>query len=220
MQALLADYPTTLTEHRQLAAWVDSDKAVLNHPEIGARLHRNTDTVPGHRRLQHRRHGSHRSRDGSTRFAVAPGPHPELGTTRHPPRRPHPRSDGWLRADQQPVRPTGHVDLTSTPVHHDPWRRHTAYECPRRIGQIYTNGVSGTDLDQPKSDIIAARQRRCSQPGPCRGHTVPLWTVLLIRARLLEAAPSAKQTYAHIGTTMDVLATRGGEHVSRRRGRA
>jgi AcrR family transcriptional regulator len=45
VQALLADYLTTLTEHSQVAAWVDSDKAVLNHPQIGARLHRNTDTV-------------------------------------------------------------------------------------------------------------------------------------------------------------------------------
>lgn len=45
VQALLDDYLTTLTEHSQVAAWVDSDKAVLNHPEIGARLHRNTDRV-------------------------------------------------------------------------------------------------------------------------------------------------------------------------------
>jgi AcrR family transcriptional regulator len=45
VRALLADYITTLTEHSQVAAWVDSDKAVLNHPEIGARLHRNLDTM-------------------------------------------------------------------------------------------------------------------------------------------------------------------------------
>ncbi len=45
VRALLGDYLTTLTEHSQVAAWVDSDKAVLNHPQIGARLHRNTDTI-------------------------------------------------------------------------------------------------------------------------------------------------------------------------------
>ena len=45
VRALLGDYLTTLTEHSQIAAWVDTDKAVLNHPQIGARLHRNTDTI-------------------------------------------------------------------------------------------------------------------------------------------------------------------------------
>ncbi len=45
VQALLDDYLTTLTEHSQVAAWIDTDKAVLNHPEIGARLHRNTDRM-------------------------------------------------------------------------------------------------------------------------------------------------------------------------------
>lgn len=45
VRALLEDYLTTLTEHRQVAAWLDSDKAVLNHPEIGARLHRNTNRM-------------------------------------------------------------------------------------------------------------------------------------------------------------------------------
>ncbi len=45
VRALLDDYLTTLTEHRQVAAWLDSDKAVLNHPQIGARLHRNTDRM-------------------------------------------------------------------------------------------------------------------------------------------------------------------------------
>ena len=45
VQALLDDYLTTLTDHSQVAAWVDTDKAVLNHPQIGARLHRNTDTI-------------------------------------------------------------------------------------------------------------------------------------------------------------------------------
>jgi len=45
VRALLGDYLTTLTEHSQVAAWVDSDKAVLNHPQIGARLHRNSDIV-------------------------------------------------------------------------------------------------------------------------------------------------------------------------------
>jgi AcrR family transcriptional regulator len=37
VQALLEDYLTTLTEHRHVAAWLDSDKAVLNHPAIAAR---------------------------------------------------------------------------------------------------------------------------------------------------------------------------------------
>jgi AcrR family transcriptional regulator len=45
VRALLGDYLTTLTEHSQVAAWVDSDKAVLNHPQIGARLHHNTDSI-------------------------------------------------------------------------------------------------------------------------------------------------------------------------------
>jgi AcrR family transcriptional regulator len=45
VRSLLEDYLTTLTEHSQVAAWVDTDKAVLNHPQIGARLHRNTDTI-------------------------------------------------------------------------------------------------------------------------------------------------------------------------------
>jgi AcrR family transcriptional regulator len=45
VRALLADYLTTLTEHSQVAAWVDSDKAVLNHPQIGARLHHTTDSI-------------------------------------------------------------------------------------------------------------------------------------------------------------------------------
>ena len=45
MRALLEDYLTTLTDHSRVAAWVDSDKAVLNHPQIGARLHHNTDRI-------------------------------------------------------------------------------------------------------------------------------------------------------------------------------
>jgi hypothetical protein len=45
VQALLEDYLTTLTEHRHVAAWLDSDKAVLNHPEIGARLHHNNNRM-------------------------------------------------------------------------------------------------------------------------------------------------------------------------------
>jgi AcrR family transcriptional regulator len=45
VQALLEDYLTALTDHSQVAAWVDSDKAVLNHPEIGARLHQNTERM-------------------------------------------------------------------------------------------------------------------------------------------------------------------------------
>ena len=45
VQALLDDYLTALTDHSQVAAWVDSDKAVLNHPQIGVRLHRNTERM-------------------------------------------------------------------------------------------------------------------------------------------------------------------------------
>jgi AcrR family transcriptional regulator len=65
VRALLDDYLTTLTDHSQIAAWVDSDKAVLNHPQIGARLHpaHRTDrpdrTVRPHRRDATRR--PHRS---------------------------------------------------------------------------------------------------------------------------------------------------------------
>jgi AcrR family transcriptional regulator len=45
VRALLEDYLSTLTDHSQVAAWVDSDKAVLNHPQIGARLQRNTERM-------------------------------------------------------------------------------------------------------------------------------------------------------------------------------
>ena len=45
VRALLEDYLTTLTNHSQIAAWVDSDKAVLNDPQIGARLHHNTERM-------------------------------------------------------------------------------------------------------------------------------------------------------------------------------
>jgi AcrR family transcriptional regulator len=45
VRALLEDYLTTLTDHSQVAAWIDSDKAVLNHPQIGARLHHNTERM-------------------------------------------------------------------------------------------------------------------------------------------------------------------------------
>jgi AcrR family transcriptional regulator len=45
VRALLNDYLAALTENRQVAAWLDSDKAVLNHPEIGARLHRNNERM-------------------------------------------------------------------------------------------------------------------------------------------------------------------------------
>jgi AcrR family transcriptional regulator len=45
VRTLLEDYLTVLTEHSQVAAWVDSDRAVLNHAQIGARLHRNTDRM-------------------------------------------------------------------------------------------------------------------------------------------------------------------------------
>ncbi len=45
VRALLEDYLSTLTDHSRVAAWVDSDKAVLNHPQIGARLHHNTERI-------------------------------------------------------------------------------------------------------------------------------------------------------------------------------
>ena len=45
VRALLEDYLSTLTDHSQIAAWVDSDKAALNHPQIGARLHHNTERM-------------------------------------------------------------------------------------------------------------------------------------------------------------------------------
>jgi AcrR family transcriptional regulator len=45
VRGLLGDYLATLIEHRQVAAWMDSDKAVLNHPHVGARLHHNTERI-------------------------------------------------------------------------------------------------------------------------------------------------------------------------------
>jgi AcrR family transcriptional regulator len=45
VRSLLTEYLRTLTEYRTVAAWVDSDKAVLNHPQIGRRLHRNTERL-------------------------------------------------------------------------------------------------------------------------------------------------------------------------------
>jgi hypothetical protein len=63
--ALLEDYLTTLTEHHQVAAWLDSDKAVLNHPEIGARLHRYTN------RMRQAITGPTTSRTAATARAIA-----------------------------------------------------------------------------------------------------------------------------------------------------
>lgn len=40
-EAALADYLDALCRHRQVAAWVDGDKSVLNHGDLGARLHAN-----------------------------------------------------------------------------------------------------------------------------------------------------------------------------------
>jgi AcrR family transcriptional regulator len=96
--ALLGDYLAALTEHRQVAAWVDSDKAVLNHPQIGApaapqhRAH-----LPGDHRPHRGRRRSHRARHSRARIPVAPAAHADPGPPRHPPRRPAPRRDGRLR---------------------------------------------------------------------------------------------------------------------------
>ena len=38
---LLADYLETLWRHRDVAAWIDGDKSVLNHGDLGARLDAN-----------------------------------------------------------------------------------------------------------------------------------------------------------------------------------
>lgn len=38
IRELLDDYLTVLTEHGEIVAWIDADKAVLNHPLIGALL--------------------------------------------------------------------------------------------------------------------------------------------------------------------------------------
>jgi AcrR family transcriptional regulator len=45
VRALLTEYLHILTDNHSVAAWIDSDKAVLNHPEIGARLHHNTQQL-------------------------------------------------------------------------------------------------------------------------------------------------------------------------------
>jgi AcrR family transcriptional regulator len=42
VRTLLSEYLQILTDCHTVAAWIDSDKAVLNHPQIGARLHHNT----------------------------------------------------------------------------------------------------------------------------------------------------------------------------------
>lgn len=39
--ALLAEYLDTLCRHRTTAVWVDGDKSILNHGDLGARLDRN-----------------------------------------------------------------------------------------------------------------------------------------------------------------------------------
>src|SRR5437868_9457164 len=45
VRTLLDEYLQILTDNHSVAAWIDSDKAVLNHPEIGARLHHNTHHI-------------------------------------------------------------------------------------------------------------------------------------------------------------------------------
>lgn len=40
-RVLLCDYADVLIRHRTVAAWVDGDKSVLNHPVVGRRLRRN-----------------------------------------------------------------------------------------------------------------------------------------------------------------------------------
>lgn len=42
---LLGGYLSALTDHRSVAIWVDGDKSVLNHPEVGQRLDRVNETV-------------------------------------------------------------------------------------------------------------------------------------------------------------------------------
>jgi AcrR family transcriptional regulator len=45
VRTLLNEYLHILIDNHGVAAWIDSDKAVLNHPEIGARLHHNTQQL-------------------------------------------------------------------------------------------------------------------------------------------------------------------------------
>lgn len=45
LRALLDDYTDALLRHRTVAIWVDGDKSVANHPEIGARLTSNNQTM-------------------------------------------------------------------------------------------------------------------------------------------------------------------------------
>jgi AcrR family transcriptional regulator len=42
---LLGGYLRALTDHRAVAVWVDGDKSVLNHPEVGQRLDHVNDAV-------------------------------------------------------------------------------------------------------------------------------------------------------------------------------
>jgi AcrR family transcriptional regulator len=110
VRALLDDYLTTLSGHRQVAAWLDSDKAVPNHPEIGARLHRNID-----RRRQAVTGSTTDGAVAGVRAMAALGSlwRPDRSTTLRPPRRPHPRHGGRLPAGRHPVRHTAHPDLTA-----------------------------------------------------------------------------------------------------------
>jgi hypothetical protein len=45
VRALLEDYLSTLTNHSQIAPGSTATKPVLNHPQIGARLHHNTERM-------------------------------------------------------------------------------------------------------------------------------------------------------------------------------
>lgn len=51
--ALLTDYLDALCRHRSTAVWVDGDKSILNHGDLGARLDRNNERlhqlIAGHR---------------------------------------------------------------------------------------------------------------------------------------------------------------------------
>ena len=123
VRALLEDYLTTLTNHHQIAAWVDSDKAVLNHPQIGARLHHNTE------RICHAITGSTANGTAATARATA-----ALGSLWRPIRTLSPAQlathrDALLHTamagctpTNTPARPTAQTHLNSTPVQPHPPR--------------------------------------------------------------------------------------------------
>ncbi len=44
-RSILVDYLDALCRHRQVAAWIDGDKSILNHGDLGARLDANNRRV-------------------------------------------------------------------------------------------------------------------------------------------------------------------------------